>query len=92
MQSYSTIAAKLMGGSQDFETSDSAIQIELVKEHLKRWIEAWLLVFDNYDNPQKFPEVEQFIPISRRRSIISCRSVADTRIRRIWSRTVHQPQ
>ena len=92
MQSYSTIAAKLMGGSQVFETSDSAIQIEMVKGHLERWSEVWLLVFDNYDDPQKFPEVEQFIPISRRCSVISCRSVADTRIRRMWSRTVHQPQ
>ena len=66
MQSYRTIAAKLTGGSQVVETSDNAVQIEMVKGHLERWSEAWLLVFDNYDEPQKFPEVEQFIPTSRR--------------------------
>ena len=74
-QSYDTIAAELMGGPQS-EATDSAAQIKLVKGHLERWSEAWLLVFDNYDDPEKFPEVEQFIPSSKC-SVNACRSVAD---------------
>ena len=62
-QSYGTIAAELMGGSQ-IEATNSAVQ-KMVKSHLERWTEAWLLVFDNYDEPEKFPEVEQYIPSSK---------------------------
>ena len=64
-QSYGAIAAELTGGSR-VETNDGAAQIKLVKGHLERWIEPWLLVFDNYDEPDRFPEVMQFIPTSRR--------------------------
>lgn len=74
-QSYGTIAAELMGGPQ-IEATDSAAQIEMVKGHLERWSEAWLLIFDNYDEPKKFPEVEQFIPSSKF-SIDACRNLAD---------------
>ena len=74
-QSYGTIAAELMGGSQT-EATDSAAQIKMVKGHLEQWREAWLLVFDNYDEPEKFPEVEQFIPSSKC-SVIARRSLAD---------------
>ena len=62
-QSYVTIAAELMGGPPT-QTSDSTAQINFVKGHLERWSEAWLLVFDNYDDPKEFPEVTQFIPTS----------------------------
>ena len=74
-QSYGTIAAELMGRSQ-IEATDSAAQIKLAKGHLEKWREAWLLVFDNYDKPKKFPKVEQFIPSSKY-SVIACRSLAD---------------
>ena len=64
-QSYSTIAAELTGASK-FETSDSAAQIRLVTGNLERWREAWLLVFDNYDDPESFTtEIRSFFPTSR---------------------------
>ena len=66
-QSYAMIAAELMGKSLT-ETGDSAAQIRMVKDHLEQWDEGWLLVFDNYDEPDKFSEIRQFIPISRPRS------------------------
>lgn len=91
MQSYGMIAAELTGDSR-IETSDSAAQIKLVKERLEQWGEAWLLVFDNYDEPERFPDIRKFIPTSRRNSVVDGRSVADHEIRGIWSRTVHQPQ
>ena len=74
-QSYGSIAAELMGRPR-IEATDSAAQIKMVKGHLERWSEAWLLVFDNYDEPEKFPEVEEFIP-SRKCSVDACRSLAD---------------
>ena len=65
MQSFSTIAAELTGASK-FEMSDSAVQIRLVTGHLERWTEAWLLVFDNYDDPETFTiEIRSFFPTSR---------------------------
>ena len=64
MQSYSAIAAELIAESR-IKTSDSTVQMEQAKRHLEQWNEAWLLVFDNYDEPKKFPEVKQFIPSSR---------------------------
>ena len=69
-QSYGTIAAKLFGESQT-ETGDSAVQTKMVKGHLERWSEAWLLLFDNYDGPEKFPEIKDFIPISKRYSFVN---------------------
>lgn len=69
-QSYGIIAAELFGGSQ-IETGDSAVQIKMVKGHLERWSEPWLLLFDNYDEPEKFPEIKDFIPISRRYSFVN---------------------
>ena len=74
-QSYGTIAAELTGGPQ-MGTTDSAVQIRMVKDHLEWWSEAWLLVFDNYDEPEKFPEIEQFIPSSKC-FVIACRSLSD---------------
>lgn len=68
-QSYGIIAAELKGVSR-IETDDSAAQIQLVKGHLEQWSEAWLLVFDNYDDPERFTEVRQFIPTGRRSSVI----------------------
>ena len=74
-QSYGTIAAELTGGPQ-IDATDSSAQTKMVKGHLERWNEAWLLVFDNYDEPEKFPEVEQFIPSSKC-SVHVCGNLAD---------------
>ena len=77
-QSYGTIAAELMGGPQT-EATDSAAQIDMVKSHLELWSEAWLLIFDNYDEPEKFREVEDFIPTSKC-SVDACRNLTDPRV------------
>ena len=64
-QSYGTIAAELTGAPK-FKTSDSAAQIKLVTSILERWREAWLLIFDNYDDPESFiTEIRSFLPTSR---------------------------
>jgi hypothetical protein len=63
IQSYERIAAALMGPpSPVIDSADN--MIELVKRRLESWSERWLLVFDNYDNPDEFPGVKRFIPTS----------------------------
>ncbi len=69
-QSYGIMAAELMGETQ-IETSDSAVKVKMVQGDLEQWSEAWLLVFDNYDDPEKFPDINQFIPTSRCCSIFN---------------------
>ena len=88
-QSYSAIATEVVGGQQ-IETSDSDVLIRMVKGHLERWSEAWLLVFDNYDDPKSFPEVKQFIPTSRACSLLMV-DHTDTDSRGLRPRTFHQP-
>jgi hypothetical protein len=62
VQSYEKIVAALTSSSM--APGDADVTIRLVKSHLEQWDERWLLVFDNYDNPEKFPGVKRFIPTS----------------------------
>jgi hypothetical protein len=41
---------------------DTEAMIRQVKDRLEHWNERWLLVLDNYDEPDKFPGVKRFIP------------------------------
>ena len=68
-QSYAMIAAELMGPSW-VETNNSAAQIRLVRDFLEGWDKKWLLVFDNYDEPDSFSGIRQFIPTGRRYSVV----------------------
>ena len=67
-QSYAIIAAELMGPSWG-ETNDSAAHIRMVRDRLEGWHEEWLLVLDNYDAPDSFSSIRQFIPTGRRCSV-----------------------
>ena len=61
IQSYTRVAAALnITFSAGMETEDQLIN--RVNEYLESWKQRWLLVFDNYDEPKKFPKVQQFIP------------------------------
>ena len=64
-QSYEMIASVLVGGHLT-TTGDTDAQIRLVKDRLENWNEPWLLVFDNYDDPENFPNVKRYIPMGRR--------------------------
>ena len=44
---------------------DAEIKIRLVKGMLEQWEERWLLVFDNYDDPVGFHNMERFFPSSK---------------------------
>jgi hypothetical protein len=45
---------------------DAEATIRFVKDSLDSWKEPWLLVFDNYDEPESFSSVTRFIPSGTR--------------------------
>jgi hypothetical protein len=69
IQSYVQIAAKLTSVSLR-GLDEAEADIRLVKSRLEGWSERWLLLFDNYDEPDKFPTVKRFLPSGTRLSCI----------------------
>lgn len=63
IQSFESIAAELSDVSISM-SGDAETKIRFVKSVLEQWEERWLLVFDNYDNPDGFHNVERFFPSS----------------------------
>lgn len=66
MSSYSRIAAALDGASSAY-VKDGDQTISRVKDILEEWNGTWLLIFDNYDQPKDFLNVQKFIPKCRYR-------------------------
>lgn len=62
-QSYERIAMELMSGVYSSLQGNTEATISLVKAELEAWNERWLLVFDNYDEPDKFRDIRNFIPL-----------------------------
>ena len=66
IQSYKSIAQKkIKVQSYDLDDEDT---IRLVQDALRDWDEQWLIVFDNYDNPQAFQgnSIRKYLPGGRR--------------------------
>ncbi|KAG6988928.1 hypothetical protein G7Y79_00067g095430 [Physcia stellaris] len=61
MQSFAQIGTAL-GIASSAITERNDLMVKMIKQHLECWSQRWLLVFDNYDEPQKFSKVRQFIP------------------------------
>ncbi|KAL8669562.1 MAG: hypothetical protein Q9224_007730 [Gallowayella concinna] len=61
LQSYARIVSALKG-DMSAGAGDKDRMVEIVKSHLEDWNEAWLMVFDNYDQPDVFPEIRRFFP------------------------------
>ncbi|KAL8726336.1 MAG: hypothetical protein Q9166_006784 [cf. Caloplaca sp. 2 TL-2023] len=61
LQSYTRIALTLNDESLA-GIADEDRTIERVTTGLADWEEPWLLVFDNYDNPNKFTNIRRFLP------------------------------
>jgi hypothetical protein len=49
---------------------DEDDEIAYVKSTIKTWSFPWLMVFDNYDNPSDFPNIEDFIPFGIQGAIL----------------------
>jgi len=65
--SMETVSEQLLPG-RVFDSPDAAVA--LVRGVLSRWTERWLLVFDNLDNPEEFPDILGFIPAGHHGSIL----------------------
>lgn len=65
IQSFVDIARELDPASSAALKDDNA-RVQLVVKKLERWDARWLMVFDNYDDPDRFPNVEEFIPSCKR--------------------------
>jgi tetratricopeptide (TPR) repeat protein len=42
--------------------SDDEDRVRFVLRNLEQWSERWMLVLDNYDDPESFPDILRFIP------------------------------
>jgi len=65
IQSYVAIAKRLTSGTSLPTIGDAEATIRLVVDTLERWSERWLLVFDNYDDPENFRNLRRFMPIGK---------------------------
>lgn len=61
IESYTRIA-KAVAGFTSASVQDREQVVRLVKDLLESWAEKCLLIFDNYDQPEKFPRVQKFLP------------------------------
>ena len=62
-RSFELIAGKLdrfvANGLEDVE-----LKVKFVLDTIQNWEEPWLMVFDNYDRPDVFTDIKQFLPES----------------------------
>jgi len=61
-------AAKQLLPDRVLDNPDSAVA--LVNNVLSKWSQRWLLVFDNLDNPEDFPDILTFFPTSHCGSVL----------------------
>ncbi|KAL8753236.1 MAG: hypothetical protein Q9184_005482 [Pyrenodesmia sp. 2 TL-2023] len=61
IESYTQIA-KAVADFNSASVQDGERVVRLVKDRLEAWAEKCLLVFDNYDQPEEFPQVQKFLP------------------------------
>lgn len=84
-RSFEGIASELAKVSP-IVLEDSAAKIKFVKHSLEKWDERWMLVFDNYDQPDSFPGVEQFMPSGTSCCDLYVLSCADFVLVASWAR------
>ncbi|KAL8895579.1 MAG: hypothetical protein Q9207_008112 [Kuettlingeria erythrocarpa] len=61
IQSYTQIAKAVAGFNSAGDPKGEQI-VRLVKDRLESWSEKCLLVFDNYDQPERFAGIQKFLP------------------------------
>jgi hypothetical protein len=91
IQSFESLAAELSEGSMSV-SGDAETKIRFVKSVLDQWEERWLLVFDNYDDPVSFGNVERFLPSSEfliHQALDVC-SPLTSMTRGTWGHSLHQ--
>jgi tetratricopeptide (TPR) repeat protein len=69
------ISDELRTGEESFVGADA--RIAHVKRVLGSWVDSWLIVFDNYDNPDEF-DLRDYIPMSTKGHVIVTSRSYDT--------------
>jgi hypothetical protein len=72
---YEAIAAKICAG-QVFDGVES--KIAFVRDTLSRWRSPWLMVFDNYDQPDEFRDITAHFPLGGTGAVLFTSRHADS--------------
>ncbi|TVY90325.1 Kinesin light chain, partial [Lachnellula willkommii] len=78
-QSFNSVAKEI---SKDaFDPADNEANLQFVRRKLSSWPQAWLLVFDNFDDPNSFSNksIKDYFPQSGEGSILVTSRHADTK-------------
>ena len=77
-QSYGAIAEQISG--KHWDNMNSAATISFVQDTLRDWEQPWLVVLDNYDNPDAFPDqsIRSYIPEGNNQHILLTSRHPDT--------------
>jgi tetratricopeptide (TPR) repeat protein len=61
-QSFFTIAGLITNNQEDLK--DNEVALEIVKSRLSTWTDSWLIVFDNFDDPNSFNDknIKDYFP------------------------------
>jgi hypothetical protein len=62
------MTTKLLSPGRTFD--DARASVAFVKDVLSSWGDAWLMVFDNLDDPSDLEDIDSFFPDSRRGFIL----------------------
>ena len=68
IRDYEGIASKIIAGY--IPTSNTDLTLKKVRETISSWNEPWLIVFDNFDDPDAFGGVSDLFPVSSLGSIL----------------------
>jgi tetratricopeptide (TPR) repeat protein len=58
-EAFSTISEKTKSNDQVLQDSE---RVQFVIDSLQEWQDPWLMVFDNYDDPDSFNNLQDFMP------------------------------
>ena len=67
-ESFQSISERIK--TQPNYLPDINARVAFVLRKITSWTIKWLMVFDNYDNPETFPNIQDFIPRSERGAIL----------------------
>jgi hypothetical protein len=71
------ITAKLLSSGRQFD--DAQASVTFVRDVLSSWSDAWLVIFDNLDNPSDLQDIDNFFPDSCHGSILVTSRYAGTK-------------
>lgn len=70
------ISGKIKANGQALQVSES---VQFVIDRLQEWPDPWLIVFDNYDDPDSFNNLQDFMPVGEHGCILVTSRHADSK-------------